>query len=217
MNNINEFVEYFMNKYDSLLTKISRKYLIPNRYSIDDIKQYIAEKITSILTNRDNDKDAITNPEGYFKSCLDYYGIEFQRMHGYIFDLPKRPRKNSVEEESAIKAYGFKYIGDMTIDESNSLNSELDLEPEDPGTKSEAWRQITSVLTPEETRVLECIYMQNLTWNETSKVLGVAQSTCWFRKNRAIAKIYDACIAMTGSNMIHNLRNLIRGNNDYTD
>lgn len=214
---INNFIEYFMSKYDTLLNKVCSKYLIPNRYSIEDIKQYIAEKIITILNNRDNTKDPINNPEGYFKSCLDYYGIEFQRMHGYVFDLPKRPRKNAIEEETHIKTYGFKYLDDMTVDESSSLYEEPIIEPTDPGSRSESWLEITKILTTEETRVLECIYIQNMTWSETSKFLGVAQSTCWFRKNRAISKIYDACLSMSGANIQSNLRHLLRGDSTLND
>lgn len=213
----NEFVMYFMDKYNTLLNRVCQKYMIPNRYSIEDIKQYVAEKITTIMNNRDNTKDPITNPEGYFKSCLDYYGIEFQRMHGYIFDLPKRPRRNSVEEEAQIKSYGFKYLDDITIEEGAELYQEIDIEPPDPGLQSTVWKELTKALTPEETRVLECIYINNMTWSETSKHLGVAQSTCWFRKNRALNKIYDACLTMTGQNIQATLRHLLRGDMTFDE
>ena len=213
---INEFVETFMQKHKLLIASVGRKYLIPNRYNLDDIKQYISEKITHILRNRSNTGEPIKNPENYFKSCLDYYCIEYQRMNGFVFHLPKRPRKNSVEEEAQIRSYGFKYLDDITIEESNSLhveyNKELEtLDVEYNSEYSETWDAIVSILLPEEVHVLECIYMKNMTWNETSKYLGVAQSTCWFRKNRAMNKIYETCSTMTGSAVGYNLKSLLRG------
>ena len=119
---VNTFVSDFMSKYDKLINRIAKKYLIPNRYTTDDIKQYISERVIKILTNRlQEDSNKIDSPEKYFKSCLDFYCIEYQRMHGFIFDLPKRPRKNCEIDEKSARSYGFKYFGDMTIDEANSL------------------------------------------------------------------------------------------------
>ena len=99
---VNEFVSNFMTKYSSLISSVGRKYLIPNRYTIDDIRQYIAERIILILTSRlSKASNQIEDPEKYFKSCITYYCIEYQRMHGYTFELPKRPRKNCEIDESS--------------------------------------------------------------------------------------------------------------------
>lgn len=208
----NEFVTGFMDKYDALINRVGRKYLIPNRYNISDIKQYISEKILHILANRSVANGPIKNPEGYFKSCLDYYCIEFQRMHGFVFHLPKRPRKNSEEDEEQIKSYGFKYLGDITIEESNSATMSYNFEDIDrqPNIDSDTWVTLMSVLQPDEVKVVECIFVKNMTWNETSKYLGVAQSTCWFRNNRALQKIYKACLTLTGINIEESLRQLLR-------
>lgn len=189
IDKVNSFVESFMSKFNSLINSIGRKYLIPNRYTIDDIKQYIAERLVQIMTNRLNDQNnKIEDPEKYFKSCLDFYCIEYQRMHGYIFELPKRPRKNCEEDEKHIRSYGFKYLEDMSTEEYNSLTVEdsIDHEKED----SLIWKIILSVLSKEEAEVIDCIFNKNLTWLETSKHLDVPQSTCWIRKDRAIDKIF---------------------------
>jgi len=190
---IDAFVTEFVTKYNSLLNNVSRKYMIPNRYNSDDMKQYIAERMIQILTNRINSDNKIENPEKYFKSCLDFYCIEYQRMHGYIFDLPKRPRKNCKEDEAYIRTFGFKYLGDMSTDEYNSLIVEDNkVDEERIGEASAVWDQLMVVLTKEESDVLNCIFRLGLTWLETSKHLGVPQSTCWIRKDRAIEKIYKA-------------------------
>jgi RNA polymerase sigma factor (sigma-70 family) len=212
---VNTFVAYFMEKYDKLISRIAKKYLIPNRYTTDDIKQYISERIIKILTNRlQEDSNKIDSPEKYFKSCLDFYCIEYQRMHGFIFDLPKRPRKNCEIDEKSARSYGFKYFGDMTIDEANSLQ-ELTLEKtllenQDRGPETPVWSSLTGLLIKEEAEVLGCIYLRNMTWAETSDYLGVAQSTCWFRKNRAIKKIFDYVDTMSGLTN-DNIKSILRG------
>lgn len=213
-----KFVEYFMSKYNLLIIRIGRRYMIPNRYDIEDIKQYISERIMSIYLNRlDNATNLIEDPEKYFRSCIQFYCTEFQRMHGYIFDLPKRPRKNCVEDEKDAKAWGFKYLGDLTIDEYNSvyqngIDKDLSETAQEP-TTSNTWDALTGLLNKSEADVIECIFLRKMTWAETSEHLEVAQSTCWFRKNRAVEKIFNALDEMDGS-IADNLKLLLR-NNSY--
>lgn len=193
---VNEFALEFMSKYNSLINSIGRKYLIPNRYSIDDIKQYISERIIQILSKRlAVEENQIEDPEKYFKSCLDFYCIEYQRMHGYIFELPKRPRKNCELDEQHIRSYGFKYIGDITTEEYNSLIIE---DKEEVEHVNIVWDTLVSILSKEEADVIDCIFNKNLTWLETSKHLNVPQSTCWIRKERAVDKIYKAFNKLDG-------------------
>lgn len=193
---VNEFVVMFMTKYNSLISSLGRKYLIPNRYTIDDVKQYISERIIQILTNRLSVvENQIEDPEKYFKSCLDFYCIEYQRMHGYIFELPKRPRKNCELDEQHIRSYGFKYLDDMSTEEYNSLLFEDKAEEE---VISPVWVKLMSLLSKEEADVIDCIFNKNLTWLETSRFLSVPQSTCWIRKDRAIEKIYRAFDKLDG-------------------
>jgi RNA polymerase sigma factor (sigma-70 family) len=214
--NVNQFVTEFMSKYDKLINRIAKKYLIPNRYTTDDIKQYISERIIKILSSRlDDVENKIDDPEKYFKSCLDFYCIEYQRMHGFIFDLPKRPRKNCEVDEKSARSFGFKYFGDLTIEEANSLQ-EYTLEKtltenQKLGPETPVWSALTGLLATEEAEVLGCIYLKNMTWAETSDHLGVAQSTCWFRKNRAIKKIFDYVDSMSGL-IEYNLKDILRGN-----
>ena len=211
-----KFVEYFMSKYNLLIIRIGRRYMIPNRYDIEDIKQYISERIMSIYLNRlDNATNLIEDPEKYFRSCIQFYCTEFQRMHGYIFDLPKRPRKNCVEDEKDAKAWGFKYLGDLTIDEYNSvyqngIDKDLSETTQEP-TTSQTWDALTGLLNKSEADVIECIFLRKMTWAETSEHLDVAQSTCWFRKNRAVEKIFNALDEMDGS-ISDNLKLLLRSN-----
>tara|TARA_R110002074_G_scaffold402324_1_gene607073 strand:+ start:145815 stop:146489 length:675 start_codon:yes stop_codon:yes gene_type:complete len=194
---VNTFVVEFMTKFSSLINSVGRKYLIPNRYTIDDIKQYISERIIQILTNRLSTEDnKIEDPEKYFKSCITYYCIEYQRMHGYTFELPKRPRKNCELDEQHIRSYGFKYLDDMNTAEYNSLIT--DESEKDESNSDLVWAHLTSILSKEESNVLVCIFKQNMTWLETSKHLNVPQSTCWIRKDRAIEKIYKQFDRMDG-------------------
>jgi len=215
---VNTFVLDFMSKHNSLISTVGKKYLIPNRYNIDDIKQYVAERIIKILTSRlEAGTNQIENPEKYFKSCLDYYCIEYQRMHGYIFDLPKRPRKNCQEEEAEIRSMGFKYLEDITVEESNQLQISYEHEQElldAPIPSDSIWSYLTGCLSKEEADVIECVFAKNMTWIETSRYLGVPQSTCWFRKNRALQKLYNACLTLSGANIQDSLRDLLRGDSE---
>ena len=75
------------------------------------------------------------------------------------------------------------------------------------------WDILTGILSKAEADVIDCIYSRRMTWNETSDHLGVAQSTCWFRKNRAMKKIYMAFDSMEGL-IAENVKLLLRQNRD---
>jgi len=206
---VHEFAIEFMRKHNSLINAIGRKYLIPNRYNIEDIKQYISERIIQILTNRlTENTNKIENPEKYFKSCLNFYCIEYQRMHGYIFDLPKRPRKNCEKDEEYIRSFGFKYLGDVTKEEYDSL---IFKEQHQPPVNNTSWKYLLKILTKEEAEVIDCIFNKNLTWQETSKYLNVPQSTCWIRKDRALEKIYRAFEKIKTNTIYDTIRKFLRG------
>lgn len=213
-SNPQQFTEDFIAKYNSILSRIARRYLIPNRYTVDDIKQYISERILQILKNRNvsNTSNVIESPEKYFRSCITFYCVEYQRMHGYIFDLPKRPMKNYEEDESLARQYGFKYLKDITKEEAESLVYK-DPDYVDP-IDNNVWSILTGLLDSEEANIVDCIYSRSMTLSETSKHLGVAQSTCWFRRNRAITKIYNFFDNMSGDNTLHNIKNFIRYGNE---
>lgn len=196
-----EFIIFFMEKHKRLISSIIRRYLIPNRYNADDINQYIVEKILQILKNKETKPNKIEDPEKYFKSCIEFYCIEYQRMHGYVFDLPKRPRKNCELDELTIKSKGFKYLKDLTLEESSTLLDSSfinSLFNDDEKTYSPVWNYLTGLLSPEEANVLTCIFSRNMTWSETAKELKVPQSTCWFRKTRALNKLSQHILGMTG-------------------
>lgn len=206
---VHTFVTEFMKKHNSLINAVGRKFLIPNRYNIDDIKQYISERIIQILSNRlEENTNNINDPEKYFKSCISFYCIEYQRMHGYIFELPKRPRKNCEQDESYIRSFGFKYLGDMTNEEYNSLITREESSGNDIST---SWKNLLDVLSKEEAEVIDCIFNKNLTWQETSAHLGVPQSTCWIRKDRALEKIYRAFEKIKVENIHDAIRKFLRG------
>ena len=201
-----DFVLYFVTKYEKLIYKIARRYAIPNRYEKDDIKQYITERIIAIMTKRDTD-NVILNPEKYFRSCLEFYCIEYQRMHGFIFDLPKRPRRNCEQDEKNIRSLGFKYIEDLNTEEINNLYIEDKLEYDI--INNPAWSFLTGLVSAEEAKILECVFVKNMTWSETNKALDVPQSTCWFRNNRALEKIKIKIENYSGE-FSNKIRNILR-------
>lgn len=188
-NQIEEFLEEFQAKHSKLLKLVAAKYVIPNRYSVEDIVHHFLIKIMEILKERIDSNNPIENWEKYFKSCLDFYGIEFQRMHGFIFGLPKRPRRPYVNQENEAKQRKFKYWDSMTEDELNSdqfVYEEVD-PPYDGST--EIWENLMSILDESDRVILECIYIRGLTWAQTAEFVQRPQSTCWFKCKAALEKI----------------------------
>jgi len=196
-----EFIEWFMNHHKAAITRNARRRLIPNRYSVDDIKSYIVDCILSTLERRVKKKNPIKEPKIYFRKLIDYYCIEFQRMHGYIFSMPKRPRDQEAENE--ICSYGFLYL-DKTLQEDNvdilgyvednEYSSELKggnylVKGIDPGNDTPAWNNIMKMALPEDQYVLKCIFKHNMSVVETSKHLNIAICTTYQRKDRGIRAI----------------------------
>lgn len=196
------FVTEFLEHNSTRLNRAARKYLIPNRYDIEDVKQYIATKMLDIMEKRKGSDNPIEEPVKYFSSCIDFYCIEYQREHGFIFGLPRRPRKNCEIDEQDARSKGFKYLSDVTVEESlclvdNSFESTLQ-ENLPVSAETEVWTILTGCLSPEESDVLACIYLRGMTWVETSVHLGVAQSTCWSWKNRGLKNILNRFETMEG-------------------
>ncbi len=206
---IEDFVMAFMTKHTKLVSKIAYRYLIPNRYSVYDIKQYISERILKILKSRATGTNPVKDPEKYFKSCLEFYCVEFQRMHGFVFGLPKRPRKNCEEDELNIRGYGFKYLNDLTSDEVNSLQIVETVCEGDIHSMSSTWNFLTGLVNDQEAAVLDCIFSKNMTWHETAEYLNVPQSTCWFRNHRAINKISKYIDILSGDK-VDNIKKILR-------
>jgi hypothetical protein len=207
-----EFIKYFTKKYKALMKSIARRYLIPNRYTVDDILQYIAERITTILYNRQSGDNKILDREKYFLNCLVFYCVEYQRMNGFIFCLPKRPRNNAREDELAAKSKDFSYINDIMLDdptliyESNFCYDEVEVDQE----ANPTWSTLTGMLPhSEDAAVVDCIFRRNMTLLETSQYLGVAQSTCLNRRNRAIKNLYHAFDNMSGE-IKENIKEMLR-------
>lgn len=212
MTDHHDFVIKFMQDHKRLITSIVKRYLIPNRYNSDDVRQYISIKILGILQNKETKNSVINDPEKYFKSCIEYYCIEFQRMNGFVFNLPGRPRKNCELEEATIKEKGFKYIGDITTEESKSLLSYSD----DTEVDDSSWCYLTGLLSDVEAQVIDCVFRRNMTWSQTAKELGVARSTCWFRKTKALEKIKDHIIEQDGR-ASDSIRNILRMGDELID
>ena len=217
MDENSQFVEEFLQQHDSYLTRVIKKHLIPNRYSVEDVKQYIAEKMLDILKKREQSDNPILKKTNYFLRCINFYAVEYQREKGYIFALPRRPRKNCEEDEREARSMGFKYLDDITIKESqcladfsfeNSLLEDIPVSAETP-----VWSMLTGCLSSEEADVIACIYLKNMTWVETSSHLGIAQSTCWSWKNRGLQKLFRRFDALSGD-MTANAKRVLRNDEE---
>lgn len=206
---ITEFVEFFLNKHRSLIRNVARRYRIPNRYSVEDIESYICERINTILVSRQGSQNPILNREKYFLNCLTFYCIEYQRLNGFIFCLPKRPRTNAVEDELEAKSRGFQYLNDTMLDDSSLIDSNKD--PVDPGLDSNIWVALTGCLYYSDASIVECIHKMNMTLKETSAHLGVAQSTCLTRRDRAYRMIFDAFSNLSGDSIHASVKLFLRG------
>lgn len=188
-----DFVSQFLLSHDLLLSNLIRMHLIPNRYAEDDVKQYIGLRIWDILKRRGF--ESIKNPDGYFKSCLGYYIREFQREHGYTVGLPRRPREYCEQDDLEARSKKYKYLDLLSSDEFSSLvyDDQPCIEP------TETWHLLTGLLTNDQAAVLDCVIRRSMTWVETSNLLGIPQSTCWFRKQQAFLTIFNAVESMSGT------------------
>lgn len=210
-----DFISYFSKKYIALIKSIARRYVIPNRYTVEDIVQYVNERITAILRGREETDNKILDRENYFLKCITFYCIEYQRMNGFIFCLPKRSRKNAIEDELTAKSKEFVYLNDTMLDDPSLIHHPP---IDDPIVEEESysWCALTGMLAhTEDADVVDCIFRRNMTLLETSNYLGVAQSTCLNRRNRAIKNLYNAFDDMQGE-IKENIKKLLRNGNDST-
>ena len=204
--NHNEFVTWFMTKNRGIITRYIKRHMIPNRYHEDDIRSYMQERILEILKKREQKNKPIEEPKVYFRKLLGYWCIEYQRMHGYCYGLPKRPRKP--EDEQEIAKYGFVYFDTLEDNEGSSSDivnelgyidtnivseeikemnfREINVEPDE---FTDAWTNIISMALPEDREVLTCIFRYNLTVPQASAELDIAVSTAYQRKERGLKAI----------------------------
>lgn len=205
-----EFVIWFLEYNNAIISKYIIKRLIPNRYDPSDVKAYMGERMLDILHKRKAKGRAIKNPRIYFGKLIDFWCIEYQRMHGYIYGMPKRPRNVAAEEE--ISKYGFVYLNtpdsvktaegfyqspqlafiDLSLtpgDNTYYQEAGYQFKGGDPGVSSAFWNKLMSTVLPEDKQVLECLFVMNLSIPDTSKHLGIAISTAYTRRDRGLATI----------------------------
>jgi len=206
-----EFVVWFMEKYKSAINRHVHRRLIPNRYSAQDVKAYIQECILKTLQRRKSAGRPIDEPKLYFRKLIDYYCVEYQRMHGFIYSLPKRPR--CPDAEADISNYGFFYyhsdneggihpevlpqLGYLDYSLENSEEKEVDgfaVLGGDPSVHSSAWNKLMLMALPEDQKVLECVFMMDMSIPEASRHLKIAVSTAYQRAQRGIRAISGTLI-----------------------
>jgi hypothetical protein len=205
--NYHEFVVWFLQKNNAIINNYCRRRLIPNRYTIEDMRAYMQERMLDILHKRAAKNKAIEEPKVYFRKLIDFWCIEYQRMYGYVYSLPKRPRCPDAEEE--IGQYGFHYfVSDSADSESSSsmdsipqlgyidtnltiTNFDHDYKEigQNPDEFSQAWNSLMKMAIPEDRDVLTCIFRYNLTVSQVSKHLEIAISTAYQRRDRGIRAI----------------------------
>lgn len=206
-----EFILWFLEYNKSIINRYIMKRLIPNRYDPSDIKAYMAERMLDILAKRDAKDKSIENPRIYFGKLIDFWCIEYQRMHGYCYGMPKRPRCPEAEQE--IAKYGFVYMDSSEpADDSNyygfseqaklayvdatltpdTENYELRgyaVKSQDPGELSSSWSALMKMILPEDRPVIECLFVRDMSIPEASKHLGIAVSTAYTRRDRAMLSL----------------------------
>jgi len=206
-----DFVVWFMDYNNSVINRYIFKRLIPNRYEAGDIKSYMTERILDIMNKRKDKGRPIANPRTYFGRLIDYWCIEYQRMHGYIYSMPKRPR--CVEAEAEISKYGFVYLDSGKHESSGSeafgfnqakqlayidKHLTVSLEPkslgynlrgDDPGQQSDAWHKLMLMVMPEDKPVMVCLFVMNMSIPETSQHLKIPISAAYKRRDRGLSTI----------------------------
>lgn len=212
LNNLpyENFVLWFLEYNSAIIAKHISRRLIPNRYDPADVKAYMGERMLDILHKRKKKNKAIQNPRIYFGKLIDFWCIEYQRMHGYIYGMPKRPRNVAAEED--IAQYGFVYLDtDKSMKSLNGFHESPELafidvnlsqgdnsyyqeagyqfKGIDPGTPSVFWNKLMTNILPEDRQVLECMFAMNMSIPDVSKHLGIAISTAYTRRDRGLSTL----------------------------
>ena len=202
-----EFAQWFVTEYARQIYNKASRHLILNRYSIDDMKHYMVERILEILTKRKSDGNPIEEPKIYFRKLIPFWCVEYQRMNGFVFGLPKRPR--CPDAESKICSYGFSYLKtstdddtysvpthvaklsyiDVNITEPNQYYVDIVHKGKDSDSVSEAWDALMGHLKRDEVKVIEYLYRYNLTVPQVAQELNIAVSTAYQRKAKALASL----------------------------
>ena len=204
-----DFVVWFLEYNNAIIARYISRRLIPNRYEPADVKAYMSERMLDILEKRLAKGKAIKNPRIYFGKLIDFWCIEYQRMHGYIYAMPKRPR--NVKAEADISQYGFVYLDTDSIKNDNvdgfgqspqlsyidsNITQDQNYEQRgyqikgiDPSEDTEFWSNIMGMILPEDRPVLTCLYKMNMSIPETSRHLGIAVSTAYSRRDRGLLAI----------------------------
>jgi hypothetical protein len=203
-----EFVLWFLDKNKGIIRRHINRRLIPNRYTPEDVQSYMIERMLDILKKREAKGKPIEDPKVYFRKLIDFWCIEYQRMYGYIYGLPKRPRCTEAEED--ISYYGFVYlkvkesgsddeyastshIDKLGYVDSSSFNefhqSDYRVVGEEPDEHTEAWESLMKMALPEDRDVLTYLFRYNLSVPEISKELKIAVSTAYQRRDRGLRAI----------------------------
>lgn len=210
------FVEQFIVDNKKYIDRYINRRLIANRYSASDVRAYIIERILETLQKREAKGNPIKDPKLYFLKLIDYYCVEFQRMHGFIYSMPKRPRYPEAEKE--IGKIGFLYFNwaesydepskneidkncalgyiDYALGDEDKITptSKLVVKSKDPGESSVAWTNLLSMVLPEDRDIIECIYVKNMSIPEIAKYLNIPISAAYQRKQRALTCISGTLI-----------------------
>lgn len=239
-----DFVVWFMDYNDSVINRYIFKRLIPNRYEAGDIKSYMAERILDIMNKRKEKSRPIANPRTYFGRLIDYWCIEYQRMHGYIYGMPKRPR--CVEAEADISKYGFVYLDSNSNESSGSeafgfneakqlayvdkntimgpdtRNLGYDIKGDDPGQQSEVWQKLMLMVMPEDRPVMTCLFIMNMSIPESAEYLKIPISAAYKRRDHGLSTISGTIASFVDLDepswrVLNNINNLEPSSVDITE
>lgn len=176
------------------------------------------ERILDIMQKRMRKGNPIKEPKIYFRKLIPYWCVEFQRMHGFIYGLPKRPRCPEAEKE--ISTHGFVYLRSEsdTYEGGNPVSCEHTIKTSyidgnttepilyyhnykvtggEPDAVSEVWEKLVGSLKKEEASIIACLYRYNLTVPQAAKFLGIAVSTAYQRKERALNALSGYIVSQT--------------------
>lgn len=205
-----DFVVWFMAYFKSPIDRCIHRRLIPNRYEKSDVRAYIIERILDILKKREAKGRPIEDPKLYFRKLIDFYCVEYQRMHGFIYGMPKRPRCPEAEQE--ISKYGFVYFNNIDSNSNEITNSTYNNSHElayidanlsnpvnfdtmyqskggNPDEETDTWNQLMLMALPEDRELLTCLFRRNMSVPEASRFLEIAVSTAYTRRDRGLRAI----------------------------
>lgn len=174
-------VAAFIRTNRAAIIKQANKVLVPHRFEIEDVIQYISLRLLERLKVSDPYK-IVADPVKYFSGCIPMYCRDYRRETGYITSLPTRPDPKYLEEEDDIINSSYFYLSSS----SNTYESKEAIKEEKLPLEI---RKALLSLPPLERKIIILDVIREVPKDIICEELGITKTLLWKVKKRALAKL----------------------------